>query len=330
VARYAVLGATSWGVTLASLLAARAQVTLIVRTPEEAEQVTAARGLARMPDLRLPEAVTVGPPARAEIASDGLVVAVPAQAVRANVAALAPGWREQPVLSAAKGLELGSGRRMSEVLVEAGWTAPQVAVLSGPNLSHEVARGLPAAAVVAASDAAQAAAWQAALATGAFRVYRSSDVAGVELAGAMKNVIAIAAGAATGLGFGANTIAAILTRGLAEMTRVGLALGARTETFLGLAGVGDLAATCFSEASRNHRFGILLAQGVPPGEAATRIGEAVEGATTAPVALALAARAGVEAPITAAVWAVIEGRSNVGEAMRALLARELTAEAQRG
>jgi len=323
---YAVLGATSWGVTIAGLLAANGHdVTILTRTDAEASGVSALRGLARIPELSLPSRVSAMAASEANAAFDGLVVAVPAQTVRANAAALGA-FHGVPVLSAAKGIELGTGLRVSQVLAAGGWPEAKVAVLSGPNLAHEVARGLPAAAVVAAGAESEAERWQAALSGPMFRVYRSADVVGVELGGALKNVIAIAAGVAAGLDMGANAMAAIMTRGLAEMTRLGVALGADPLTFQGLAGVGDLAVTCYSPLSRNHRFGELLARGESPATAAALIGEAVEGAATAPVALALAKRLGVDMPIAAQVVAVLDGSASIHQAMQALLGRALTIE----
>jgi glycerol-3-phosphate dehydrogenase (NAD(P)+) len=194
-------------------------------------------------------------------------------------------------------------------------------VLSGPNLAPEIAARLPAASVVASAAEGEAARWQDALAGPAFRVYRSTDVTGVEVAGAVKNVIALAAGAAFGREYGLNTVATIVTRGLAEMARLGAALGARAETFLGLAGVGDLTATCFSPLSRNRRMGELLALGRSPEEALRAVGGVVEGVPTAPVALELARRHGVEMPITEQVAAVLRGAESVEGAMAALLGR---------
>jgi glycerol-3-phosphate dehydrogenase (NAD(P)+) len=327
VAAYAVLGATSWGLTLATLLArGGAAVRVLTRTAEEAAALRARHGLARLPEVVLDDAIAIEPAPAAAPAAAGLIIAVPTRAFATSLALLAGGWREVPALSAAKGIETATGRRMSEVLAASGWEPELVAALSGPNLAHEVARGLPAAAVVAAHDAALAERWQRALAGPAFRVYRSDDVTGVEIAGASKNVVAIAAGAAAGLEFGANTVAALLTRGLAEMARLGVALGANEATFLGLAGVGDLAATCFSPLSRNHRLGELLARGQPTSEAIAAIGEAVEGAAAAPALVRLAAAAGVEMPIADAVSDVIEGRRDVRQAMADLLTRELTTE----
>ena len=324
-AYYAVAGATSWGVTLAWLLSRNGHnVTVITRDEPEAEWVRTNRGIARLPAVVLPSTVAVAPPGGLPATIDGIVIAVPAQAVAVTIASLPV--CAAPLLSAAKGLELGTARRMSEILAGAAGLGP-VSVISGPNLSHEVAAGLPAAAVVASAHRESAVLWQEALSFGAFRAYTSDDVIGVELGGALKNVVAIAAGAAWGLEFGANAVATIMTRGLAEMTRLGVALGAKPLTFQGLAGVGDLAATCFSPLSRNRRLGELLARGLSPAAALAAIGEAVEGAATAPVALQLARRASVEMPIAEQVVAVLEGRCSVAASMRDLLSRPLGAEA---
>lgn len=324
-ARYAVLGATSWGVTLAWLLGRNGHdVQLVCRSADEAASVTTLRGLARLPEVRLPD--TVRP---ADVIDQqgvaGLVVAVPTQSLDANLAAL-PASLRIPVLSAAKGITRTSRLRPSQVLVAHGWPLEALSVISGPNLAHEVARGLPAAAVVASASETEARAWQQAITGGAFRVYTSADVVGVEVAGAMKNVVAIAAGAAAHLGFGANAVATVLTRGLAEVTRLGVALGADPLTFQGLAGVGDLAATCFSPLSRNRRFGELLAAGKTSAEAAAELGEVAEGAATAAAAIALAKEHGIDLPIAAEVAAVVAGERSVREAMERLLQRPPTAE----
>lgn len=325
---FAVLGATSWGVTLAWLLArGSTTVTLLVRDESEAHAVTARRGIPRLPEVTLPPTVGVELAAGFTGRVDGLVVAVPSQSLRASVSAFRLP-RTVPVVSGVKGIESETGRRMSEVLVDCGWAPGLVSALSGPNLAHEIARGLPAAAVIACTDEGHAAEWQRALSVGSFRAYRSADIIGVELAGALKNVIAVAAGAAAGLGFGANTVAAIVTRGLAEMSRLGVALGAKAITFQGLAGVGDLAATCFSPLSRNRRLGELLAAGEGPAEALALIGETVEGATTAPIALSLARRHGVDVPITEQVTLVLRGESTVPAAVLHLLSRTLKQEAE--
>ncbi len=325
-ARFAVVGATSWGLTLAWLLERNQhEVTVLTRTDAEARAVDAGRGIERLPELRLPEGIALrSAPSGGRF--DGLVAAIPAQAFRATIAScgISAGT---PVIAAAKGIEVSSGLLMSDVLANLGWGAGQISALSGPNLAHEVVRGLPAAAVAASESPAQAVWWQGALSRPTFRVYTSDDTVGIQLAGAYKNVIAIAAGACWGLQFGANAVSTVMTRGLAEMTRLGLAMGADQATFLGLAGVGDLATTCFSPLSRNRRFGELLAQGKPVAEARQVIGEAIEGAATAEVALVLAARLGVELPICAEVAGVVLGKKSVMEAMAGLLSRPLKSEA---
>lgn len=325
-ARYAVAGVTSWGVTLAWLLARQHHdVVLVARTPDEAASADARRGLERLPEVTLPVNVTFTSPENPCPELDGLVAAVPAQSMRGT---LSHPWfsRDVPVLSASKGIEFASGNLMSAVIRDLGWPDSRSAAISGPNLAHEIAQGMPAAAVVASRDEANARAWQEAFSSSHFRVYRTGDVTGVGLAGAMKNVVAIAVGAGFGLGFGANIAAAILTRGLAEMTRIGVALGADPLTFQGLAGVGDLAASCFSPLSRNYRLGELIARGATPDAAREAIGEVVEGAATAPIAAHLAARLGVDAPIATTVAAALEGRMTVPEAMNALLSRQLKTE----
>ena len=324
---FVVAGATSWGVTLAGILArGGAEVTILARTANEAATVDRERGLARLPGFELPAAVQIAPIDDAPATPDGIVVAVPAQSFRATAQHPALS-REVPVLSAAKGIEHGSLLRMSEVLATCGWPAERISALSGPNLAREIVAGLPAASSVASRGEAEAEMWQRALSTSRFRVYRSADLVGVELGGALKNVVAIAAGVGAGLGLGANALASLTTRGLAEITRLAVAEGASATTLLGLAGVGDLMATCYSPLSRNHRFGERLAAGDTPEQAMDAAGGVVEGAATAPVALALAARHGLDMPIAEQVNAVISGESSVAAALEALLSRDLRAEA---
>ncbi|MCY3646211.1 MAG: NAD(P)-dependent glycerol-3-phosphate dehydrogenase [Chloroflexi bacterium] len=322
---FTVAGATSWGVTLAGFLAqGGAEVTILVRTPDEAATVDRDRGLARLPGFELPATVQISP-IEAAPAADGIVVAAPAQSFRATAQHPALS-RDVPVLTAAKGIEHGSLMRMSEVLAACGWPAERISALSGPNLAREIVAGLPAASTVASAGEAEAEMWQRALSTSRFRVYRSPDLVGVELGGALKNVVAIAAGVGAGLGLGANALASLTTRGLAEITRLAVAEGASATTLLGLAGVGDLMATCYSPLSRNHRFGERLAAGDAPEQAMAAAGGVVEGAATAPVALALAARHGLDMPIAEQVNAVISGERSVTDALEALLSRDLRAE----
>jgi glycerol-3-phosphate dehydrogenase (NAD(P)+) len=274
-----VAGAGSWGTTFAALLEER-----------DHEVVVAGR---HPPFVRIAEA----PVAEADV----VCLAVPSRAFR-EVAGALPGSAPRLILT--KGLDPASGGRLSEVIADA-----PVAVLSGPNHAEEIAQGLPAAAVLASKDEELATELQHAIISPRFRVYVNTDVIGVELCAASKNVFALAAGAVDGLEAGDNAKAALITRGLAEMTRLGEACGARPETFAGLAGMGDLVVTCWSRHSRNRRAGELIARGAAPEEAVTEIGQVVEGLTTAPVLRDLARRLEIELPITEAVCAVLEGAS---------------------
>ncbi len=231
--------------------------------------------------------------------ADLVVIAVPSHAFREVLAHVRGA---APVLSLVKGLDPATGNRLSTVVEDR-----PVAVLSGPNMAEEIATGLPGAAVIASEDEQLAARLQAAINSGTFRVYVNSDVVGVELCGAAKNVIALAAGAVDGLGLGDNGKAALITRGLVEMARLGEACGADPETFSGLAGMGDLIVTCFHPLGRNRRAGELIARGATPDEARAQIGQVVEGLTTAPVLRDLSRRIGVELPITEGVCAVLDG-----------------------
>ena len=231
--------------------------------------------------------------------ADVVVIAVPSSAFGEVLARVRGG---APVLSLVKGLDPATGNRLSTLV-----HGRPVAVLSGPNMADEVAAGLPGAAVIASEDEALALRLQDAVNSGTFRVYVNGDVTGVELCGAAKNVIALAAGAVDGLGLGDNAKSALITRGLVEMARLGEACGAEPETFSGLAGMGDLIATCFHPLGRNRRAGELIARGATPDDARAQIGQVVEGLTTAPVLRDLSRRIGVELPITEGVCAVLEG-----------------------
>ncbi len=232
--------------------------------------------------------------------ADLVVVAVPSDAFRAVLAHIDG---DAPTLSLAKGLDPSTGERLSTLVHDR-----PVAVLSGPNMAEEVLAGLPGATVVASTDGRLALRLQDAFNSLAFRVYVNDDVVGVELCGAAKNVIALAAGGVDGLGLGDNAKAALITRGLVEMARLGEAFGAEPETFSGLAGMGDLMVSCFHPSGRNRRAGELIARGATPDEARAEIGQAVEGLTTAPVLRDLSHRIGVELPITEGVCAVVEGQ----------------------
>jgi glycerol-3-phosphate dehydrogenase (NAD(P)+) len=311
-----VVGAGNWGTAFARLLVDRGhEVMLVCRDPEQARAIEdTGRNPRYLPTVDLDEvsATTVADLPEADL----LVVAVPSRAFGDVVRAL-PG--RTPILSLTKGLDPATGQRLSTLV-----SGRSVAVLSGPNFAEEIADGLPAAAVVASEDTDLAEELQDAVNSLAFRVYVNEDLVGVELCAAAKNVIALAAGGVDGLGLGDNAKAALITRGLAELGRLGSSCGGRAETFAGLAGMGDLTATCWSRHGRNRRAGELIARGVPPAEAVRRVGT-VEGAVTAPVLLGLAARLGIEVPITESVCRILEGAS-ARELVSSLMARRPTAE----
>ena len=324
--RVAVVGAGAWGTTLARVIASAEPVTLLCRSSEVADEIARTRrNERRLPGIELPERVLpTSDPTAVEKATDLVLFAVPSRHLRATVEGLAahvaPG---ADVLSVVKGLEGGTLLRMSEVIREAGAVAAdRVAALSGPNLALEIARGLPASAVIAAPNAELAQRIVARLGRREFRLYVNSDILGVELCGALKNIIAIAAGAADALGFGDNGKAGLLTRGLAEITRVGIASSANPLTFAGLAGVGDVIATCGSGLSRNYRLGEELARGRAWPDIERDLPGTAEGAYTVDAALALARRVDVEMPIAQEVHnALFEGKS-VQRCLIDLLARE--------
>ena len=311
--RVVVVGGGSWGSAFARVLANREHdVTLACRDAEQAHTIEEThrnpRYLAHC-DLRGVAATTIdqAPLADAEL----IVVAVPS-AVFGDVVRALPG--DGPVLSLTKGLDPATGERLSTLVV-----GRPVAVLTGPNIADEIARDLPAAAVIASDDEQLALDLQTAINSVTFRVYSSDDTIGVELCAAAKNVIALAAGGADGLSLGDNAKAALVARGLAEMARLAVAAGGKEETFAGLAGMGDLVVTCWSPVGRNRRAGELIAQGVEPIEAVRQIGMTVEGLTTAPVLRDLSHRLGIELPITDGVCAVLGGEplhELVGNLMR--------------
>ena len=314
-----VVGAGSWGSAFSCMLRdAGHSVTLAARDPDQAAAIASTGRnprYARQADLRGVEAAAL---AEAPIADAELVVvAVPSRVFGEVVAAL-PG--SAPILSLTKGLDPATGERLSTLVRDR-----PVAVLSGPNIAEEIARGLPAAAVVAGDELELAVLVQLAVHSTIFRVYVSDDVAGVELCAAAKNVIALAAGGADGLGLGDNAKAALVSRGLAEMRRLAEAAGARPDTFAGLAGMGDLIVTCWSPVGRNRRAGELIAQGATQEEAVAEIGMVVEGLTTAPVLRDVSHRLGIELPITEGVCAVLEGIP-LAELVEQLMRREPTTE----
>ena len=328
----AVVGAGAWGTTLASIVARREPVLLLTHRAEVADEINAThRNERRLPGIDLPEdVIATADPAAVAGATDLVILASPSSHLRAVAGQVAPSIAASAdVLSVVKGLENGTLLRMSEVIADAGGVAPErIAALSGPNLASEIARGLPASAVIAASDPDLANRIADRLGRREFRLYVNNDILGVELCGALKNVIAIAAGAADGLGFGDNGKAGLMTRGLAEMIRLGAAAGANRLTFAGLAGIGDVIATCGSRLSRNHRLGEELAKGRSWAEIEATLPGTAEGAYTVDAALALADRHGVEMPIAREVHrALFEGKS-VQRCLIDLLSRESKDELQ--
>src|SRR5690606_11164457 len=327
----AVLGSGSWGTTFAAVLAdAGCEVRLWGRDPEVAAQVNfSRRNEKRLPGIELPAAMRATTDARDALAGAGLVVvAIPSQVARAALAELRPHLAPDAVaVSLMKGVKLSTDRRMSEVVMEAlDLPAERVAVVSGPNLAREIAHRQPTATVVSCVDEETARYVARACSSSYFRPYTNRDVVGVELCGAVKNVIALAVGIAQGRGFGYNTTATVITRGLVEITRLGLALGADAETFPGLAGMGDLVATCSSPLSRNHTLGKHVGQGLSLDDAIAATGGTAEGVKSCRSVLELAQKVGVEMPITAGVVAVLHEGMPVDEMARGLLARPQKAE----
>ena len=326
----AVLGAGSWGTALALLLARNgSRVSLWTRNAEAAARLDRCReNRCYLPGHSFPPSLRVVAELEAAVAiADDILIAVPSQAFRevlGRVAGAAPD--DAGVAWATKGIDPGSGRWLHEAVVDALGTAARATVVSGPTFAGEVAAGLPAAVAVASADLDRARRLAGLLHGPRFRAYANDDVTGVSLGGAVKNVLAVAAGVADGLGLGANTRAAIVSRGLGEMLRLGRIAGARATTLMGLAGLGDLVLTCTDDQSRNRRFGLALAAGDTPDEARERVGRVVEGATTAPLLLAMSERFGIEMPITEQVAAVVSGETTPAGAVEALLARAPAAE----
>jgi glycerol-3-phosphate dehydrogenase (NAD(P)+) len=325
--RAAVLGAGSWGTTFAKVLAdAGCDVTLHARRPELAKSITEdGENRDYLPGIRLPSTVrATADAAEALLDADIVVLAVPSQSLRDNLTEwtrlLPP---DATLLSLMKGIELGSTKRMSEVIREVTGAGPErVAVISGPNLAREIAEEQPAATVIACTDAGRAGALQSACHTPYFRPYTNPDMVGCELGGAVKNVIALAAGIAEGLGFGDNTRASLITRGLAETARLGMALGAELTTFAGLAGLGDLVATCSSPLSRNRTFGEKLGRGMTVEEVQESTRQTAEGVKSCRSVLDLARAHGVDVPITEAVVRVCHEGESPENMVREIMSRE--------
>jgi glycerol-3-phosphate dehydrogenase (NAD(P)+) len=317
-----VIGAGAWGTALADV-AARAgrKVTLYARNGEHAAQIQATRVNPKLAGVRLDPAIDVTSDIATAARADIILAATPAQHLRAAVSHLAPHIkRDTPVIACAKGIEHGTRKFMTEVIAEA---APQAvpAILSGPSFADDVARGLPTAVTLAARDEAVASHLVQALGSATFRPYHTSDVRGVEIGGAAKNVLAIAAGIVVGRDLGASALAALTTRGFSELARFGRACGARTETLSGLSGLGDLLLSCSTAQSRNFALGIALGRGEAP-----PLGKLAEGAFTAPVLIELAASQKVDMPVSHAVAAILAHKLTIDAAIEGLLTRPFKAE----
>ncbi|UFW49782.1 MULTISPECIES: NAD(P)H-dependent glycerol-3-phosphate dehydrogenase [Bradyrhizobium] len=318
----AVIGAGAWGTALATV-AARAgrNVTLWARTAEHAARIASTRDNPRLPGVQLAPEIAVTHELADAARADMILIATPAQHLRGAVNMLASHLaKPAPIIACAKGIEHGTHKFMTDVIAEAAPQA-QPAILSGPSFADDVARGLPTAVTLAAKDEALASALVQALGSPTFRPYHSTDIRGVEIGGAAKNVLAIAAGIVVGRNLGASALAALTTRGFSELARFGRACGARTETLSGLSGLGDLLLSCSTAQSRNFALGIALGRG----EAAPA-GKLAEGAFTAPVLVELAAARNVDMPVSQAVAAILDGRLTIDAAIEGLLTRPFKAE----
>jgi glycerol-3-phosphate dehydrogenase (NAD(P)+) len=318
----AVVGAGAWGTALAAV-AGRAgrDVTLYARSAASAARMKATRENLRLPGIRLDAGVEVTGDIAEAARADVILIATPAQSLREAVTTLAPHLaRVTPVVACAKGIERGTRQFMTDIIAE---TAPNAlpAILSGPSFAEDVARGLPTAVTLAAKDEVLASALVQALGSSTFRPYHTTDVRGVEIGGAAKNVLAIAAGIVVGRKLGASALAALTTRGFTELARLGRACGARGETLSGLSGLGDLILTCSSPQSRNLALGIALGRGEPPPQ-----GRLAEGQFTAPVLIELAASQNVDMPVSNAVAAILAGKVTIDAAIEGLLTRPFKAE----
>jgi glycerol-3-phosphate dehydrogenase (NAD(P)+) len=326
--RIAVIGGGAWGTGLAQVSSFGGETLLWAREAEVVESVNAAHeNAAFLPGVKLsPEIRATSDLAAAVSGAGAVLLVVPAQYLRATATALAPHLAAGvPVVLCAKGIEASTGALMTEVAADTLPGRP-LAVLSGPSFAHEVAKGLPAALLLASADPGLAEAMIARLGRPAFRLYVSDDPVGAEIGGAVKNVLAIAAGIVEGAGLGDNARAAMITRGLAELIRLGTALGARPQTLTGLAGLGDLVLTCTGASSRNHRLGVALGQGKTVAEATAGSRAVVEGVASARPVRDRAAKAGVEMPLVEAVDDVVNAGLSVADAVQRLLGRPTGAE----
>src|SRR6266481_3957498 len=310
-----IIGAGAWGTALAGV-AARAGRDVVLYVRSSATEIAATRSNPKLPGVKLEASVKVTDDTAVAAAADIVLIATPAQNLREAVAALAPHLAAtKPVIACAKGIERGTHKFMTEVTAEAAPNAIP-AILSGPSFAEDVARGLPTAVTLAAKDETLASALVQALGSSTFRPYHTTDVRGVEIGGAAKNVLAIAAGIVVGRKLGASAQAALTTRGFSELTRLGRACGARGETMAGLSGLGDLILTCSSPQSRNFALGIALGRGEPPPR-----DKLAEGEFTAPVLIELAASQHVDMPVSNAVAAILSGATTIDAAIESLLTR---------
>ena len=318
----AVIGAGAWGTALAGV-AARAgrSVTLYARSTASVARMKATHENLRLPGIRLEAGIDITGDIAHAASAGAILIATPAQSLREAATALAAHLKQPtPVIACAKGIERGTHKFMTEVIAEAAPNAVP-AILSGPSFADDVARGLPTAVTLAAKDEVLAAALVQAIGSSTFRPYHTTDIRGVEIGGAAKNVLAIAAGIAVGRKLGASAQAALTTRSFSELARLGRACGARAETLVGLSGLGDLILTCSSPQSRNFALGIALGRGEPPPP-----GKLAEGQFTAPVLVELAASQGVDMPVSNAVAAILSGKITIDAAIEGLLTRPFRAE----
>ena len=321
--RLAILGAGAWGSSLAITLVRAHDVSLWTRDAAALERIGRTRESTYLPGFAIPEAVILQSDAASAVRTSELAIVATSTAGMASVLEqIAPGAADRSLLWACKGFDPQTRRLPHEIVAAVLPACRRAGAMSGPSFATEVARGLPAALTVASADAGFAASVAAALNHPPLRMYSSADLIGVELGGALKNVMAIAAGISDGLGLGANARAALITRGLAEMARLGLAMGGRPETFMGLAGVGDLVLTATGDLSRNRTVGLRIAEGQPLEKILVELGHVAEGVHSARSALALASRHGIDMPITEAVCAVLFEGMAPKSAVQSLLARE--------
>jgi len=323
--KVAVVGAGSWGTTVATMLAPRVETILWARRPELVEEINGGANPDYLPGFELPKQLASTTDIDAATGgSDVIVMSVPSHGFRSVLEQAAPTiGRETPIISLSKGIEQSTLMRMTEVVSDVlrDHNHSNIGVLTGPNLAREIMSGQPAATVIAMKDRQTAVDLQTIFLSPRFRVYTNPDVVGAESAGALKNVMAIAAGMAEGLGFGLNTVSMLMTRALVEMSRLGVAMGGRPSTFAGLAGMGDLIATCMSKESRNHRVGLGLGRGKTIDDIVAEMNMVAEGVKSTKGILALAERYGIEMPIAEQVGRVLYDDAPVPEAISLLMGR---------